>query len=250
MANPSDLERKGSWAQLGVKEQPNDASSKHDVESQSDPKMDSLDAATDDQVQQDPNIVDWDGSDDPENPMNWSSSKKIAAIGIVSAITMLSYVFTERLEWTELTVDRPLASTVIAPAVPEVMATFQSTNETLGAFVTSVYILGYAFGPLFIAPLSELYGRSIVYNVCNFMFLIFSIACALANNMSALIVFRLLAGIAASSPMTLGPGTIADVVPLEKRGMAMAAYIMGPLIGPTCGPLSGCFILVFLINLN
>ncbi len=38
----------------------------------------------------DPNIVDWDGPDDPANPMNWSSRKKVAAIGIVSLITMLS----------------------------------------------------------------------------------------------------------------------------------------------------------------
>ena len=120
------------------------------------------------------------------------------------------------------------------------MATFHSTNATLGAFVTSVYILGYAFGPLVIAPLSELYGRVIVYNVCNFIFLIFTIACALSNNLSALIVFRLLAGIAASCPITLGAGTIADMMPVEKRGKAMASWIMGPLIGPTVGPLSGC----------
>lgn len=119
------------------------------------------------------------------------------------------------------------------------METFHSTNENLGAFVTSVYILGYAFGPLVIAPLSELYGRLVVYNVCNFIFLVFSIACAVANNLSALIVFRLLAGIAASCPITLGSGTIADIMPLEQRGKAMASYIMGPLVGPTFGPLSG-----------
>jgi hypothetical protein len=57
---------------------------------------------------------------------------------------------------------------MISPATADVMATFHSTNETLGAFVTSVYLLGYSFGPLVIAPLSEIYGRAIVYNVCNF----------------------------------------------------------------------------------
>lgn len=125
------------------------------------------------------------------------------------------------------------------------MKTFHSTNETLGAFVTSVYILGYAFGPLVIAPLSELYGRVGVYNVCNFIFLVFSIACAVANNLSALIVFRLLAGIAASCPITLGSGTIADIMPLEQRGKAMASWIVGPLVGPTFGPLSGSSSLYF-----
>jgi hypothetical protein len=35
-------------------------------------------------------IVDWDGPDDPENPINWTTHQKAVAIGIVSLITMLS----------------------------------------------------------------------------------------------------------------------------------------------------------------
>jgi hypothetical protein len=27
----------------------------------------------------DPNLVDWDGPDDPENPLNWTSKRKITA---------------------------------------------------------------------------------------------------------------------------------------------------------------------------
>jgi MFS family permease len=118
------------------------------------------------------------------------------------------------------------------------MATFHSTNDTLQIFVTSVYLLGYVFGPLILAPLSELYGRAIVYHVCNFNFLIWSVACALSNNLSALIVFRLFAGLAGSAGMTIGAGTIADMVPLEKRGLAMMGWILGPTLGPTVGPLS------------
>ena len=40
--------------------------------------------------QQDPNIVDWDGPNDPENPLNWPTSKKVTAIGVISLITLLS----------------------------------------------------------------------------------------------------------------------------------------------------------------
>jgi MFS family permease len=126
---------------------------------------------------------------------------------------------------------------MISPATAEVMRAFNTTNGTIGAFVTSVYLLGYAFGPLVIAPLSELYGRMIVYNVCNVLFLIFTIACAAAPNLGGLIAFRLLAGTASSCPVTLGAGSIADIVPHERRGAAMALWIMGPLIGPTVGPL-------------
>ena len=40
----------------------------------------------------DPNIVDWDGPDDPNNPVNWSSKKKWGNIAIMAAITFLTYV--------------------------------------------------------------------------------------------------------------------------------------------------------------
>ena len=103
----------------------------------------------------------------------------------------------------------------------------------------TIYILGYAFGPLVIAPLSELYGRLIVYIVCSLSFLALTIACALANSLSALIVFRLCAGIAASGPLALGPGTIADMTRREKRGKAMACWLVASVPGPSIGHTSG-----------
>lgn len=36
-----------------------------------------------------PNIVDWE-KDDPENPMNWPTSKKVGVVAVVAFITMLS----------------------------------------------------------------------------------------------------------------------------------------------------------------
>lgn len=174
----------------------------------------------------DENVVDWDGSDDPENPFNWSNSKKAITLGAVSLITMLS----------------PLTSTIISPATADVLQTFNSTNAVLGSFVTSVYLLGYVAGPLFLAPLSEMYGRAIIYNVCNLVFLVFNIACALAPSLNSLIVFRFFTCIAASCPITLSMGTVADCVRVEKRGAATGLMFLGPLIGPTCAPLIGSYL--------
>jgi len=44
----------------------------------------------DEKASENPDIIDWDGPDDPANPMNWPFSKKFAAIGTVSFITLLS----------------------------------------------------------------------------------------------------------------------------------------------------------------
>lgn len=39
----------------------------------------------------DPDIVDWDGPDDPENPLNWPRRKKVVATATISLITLLTY---------------------------------------------------------------------------------------------------------------------------------------------------------------
>lgn len=96
------------------------------------------------------------------------------------------------LELTE--VCRPLASSMFAPGVGEVLKEFGSTSSIMGSLCVSIYILGYAVGPLFIAPLSEMYGRMILYNCTNVLFIIFTVACALSTNLNMLIGFRFLAG--------------------------------------------------------
>ena len=141
-----------------------------------------------------------------------------------------------------LTSYRPLASSMFAPGVPEVMAEFHSTNTTLAGFVVSVYVLGYAFGPLIIAPLSELYGRLPVYHVSNILFVVFTVACAVASNLNMLIGFRFLQGTFGSTPLTIGGGTIADMIVQEKRGGVMAIWALGPLMGPVIGPVAGGYL--------
>jgi MFS family permease len=42
----------------------------------------------------------------------------------------------------------PLGSSIFAPGVPAVMKEFNSDSELLSGFVLSVYVLGFAFGPL------------------------------------------------------------------------------------------------------
>lgn len=136
---------------------------------------------------------------------------------------------------------------MFAPGVPELMKSFHLTNTQLSSFVVSVYLLGYVFGPLIIAPLSEMYGRRVIYTACNLLYVIFTIACALAPEIGSLIVFRFFAGCAGSCPLTIGAGSIADMFPQEKRGGAMASWAIGPLIGPVVGPVGQfVFLLPFL----
>ncbi|KAJ0317402.1 hypothetical protein Brms1b_004929 [Colletotrichum noveboracense] len=133
----------------------------------------------------------------------------------------------------------PIGSTISAAAAADIMHHFNTTNATLGALMTTIYLLGYAFGPLLIAPLSELHGRAPVFRACAVLFALFNAACALAPSFGSLTAFRLLAGVAGSCAGTLGASAIADMVPRERRGRVMSAYIMGPTLGPTIGPIIG-----------
>ena len=78
--------------------------------------------------------------------------------------------------------------------------------------------------------MSELYGRLAITHISNAIFLIASILCAVSVDMSMLIVFRLVMGIAGCVPMTLGGAFIADLMPVEKRGSALTLWTIGPLM--------------------
>ena len=43
-------------------------------------------------TEMDPNIVDWDGPDDPKNPVNWSENLKWANVAVIASITFLTQV--------------------------------------------------------------------------------------------------------------------------------------------------------------
>ncbi|KAI0111763.1 MFS general substrate transporter [Daldinia grandis] len=177
--------------------------------------------------EKDPDLVDWDGPDDPENPANWSDKKKWLNIAILSIMTLVT----------------PLGSSMFAPGIPGIMVEFHETSSTLATFLVSVYILGFAFGPLLIAPLSEIFGRRPLYIYGNILFVIFSVGAALSTGTGMLMAFRLLMGLAGSVPITIGSGSIADVMPVEKRGRAMSAWALGPLLGPCVGPIAGGYLI-------
>ncbi|CAM1501487.1 Fc.00g034710.m01.CDS01 [Cosmosporella sp. VM-42] len=176
---------------------------------------------------QDQNAVGWDGPDDPNNPLNWPAKKKWSNIFALSVMTLLT----------------PLGSSMFAPGVPEIMREFHSTNENIATFVVSVYVLGFALGPLVAAPMSEIYGRAPVFNIANILFIICTVATALSKNMGMLIAFRFLMGFSGSTPITNGSGTISDMFPVEERGKAMAVWAMGPLLGPCIGPVAGGYMI-------
>ena len=132
---------------------------------------------------------------------------------------------------------------MFAPGIPRILEEFHETSSVTATFLLSIYILGFAFGPLLVAPMSEIHGRSLLYNIGNVFFTIFTICTALSNSIGMLMAFRFLMGLAGSVPITIGSGSIADMMPVEMRGRAMAAWALGPLLGTWIGPVAGGYLI-------
>ncbi|KAI1300596.1 putative MFS transporter [Xylaria venustula] len=175
-------------------------------------------------------IVGWESPEDPENPRNWKKGVKITHVALISVFTLYTN----------------LAALMFAPGAQHLVAEFGITSSFVATLTVSIYILGYVFGPFFLASMSEIYGRLPIYHTCNILYIGFTIGCALSINTSMFLVFRFICGWAASALMVVGGGTVADLYEVEERGKAIALFGLGPLLGPVIGPVIGAFVAQYL----
>ncbi|KAL4400567.1 transmembrane transporter [Malassezia pachydermatis] len=103
----------------------------------------------------------------------------------------------------------------------------------------ALFVAGFGFGPLFFAPLSEIFGRWVIYVISGFLYFIFTLPCALAPNLATLLASRMISGLAASVPMTNVGGSLSDIWRPEDKGLPMAIFSSILFIGPAAGPLVG-----------
>lgn len=176
--------------------------------------------------EKDINLVTWDGADDHENPKNWSKKKKWLATLSVSLFTFIS----------------PVSSSMIAPALGQIQQELHVSSALEAELSLSVFILGFAVGPLFLAPLSELFGRRIILQLSNLFYIVFNLVGGFSTNVGQIIAFRFLSGVGGSAPLGIGGGVLADIWLPTERGRAMALYSLAPLLGPAIGPIAGGFI--------
>jgi MFS family permease len=88
-----------------------------------------------------------------------------------------------------------------------------------------------------LGPLSGTYGRVLVLQSSNVLYLLFNLDCGLARTESQIITFRFLAGLGGSAPLAIGGGVVSDLFTAEQRGRAIAIYSLMPLFGPARGPI-------------
>ncbi|KIX05124.1 uncharacterized protein Z518_05996 [Rhinocladiella mackenziei CBS 650.93] len=169
----------------------------------------------------DEDIVDFDPNDDSENPRNWPKAYKW---GIVALLAFMSFTVT----FTCISVV-PIASAIVYDLSEG------HSRKSASVLLVTIWELGEAAGPLFIAPLSEIFGRSSVYNVANVLFVAATVLAALCQNTPLFIAARALTGLAVASNV-LNPAIVGDMFISEQRGSAMSLIMIAPLVGGAVGP--------------
>jgi multidrug resistance protein len=130
-----------------------------------------------------------------------------------------------------------------APGIPAMQRDFDSHDNTLATFSMSIYVLGFSVGPLVFAPLSEVYGRVVIYRCCLAAFLCFTVACALSSSINMLVGFRFVAGCFGAAPVAIGGAMVYDLFRVDDRGVVMAICQSGPIFGNLLGPPLGGLII-------
>ncbi|QIX00429.1 hypothetical protein AMS68_005946 [Peltaster fructicola] len=171
--------------------------------------------------------IDWDGPNDPENPRNFSSRRRLLS---VLAVTGLAFVST-------------FAASVYSPGIDEVASTYGTTVE-LATLPLSIFNLGLAFGPLIGAPLSETFGRKVVFLVTSPIFALFTLGAAFSTSLTSLTICRFFAAVFASPAVSNASASITDYTAGQHRALSLSFYYSIPTTGALLGPLVGGFVVL------
>jgi multidrug resistance protein len=174
----------------------------------------------------DPNLVTWDGPDDPENPHNWPKHRRWASTILIAMFAFIA----------------PMASTMVAPALDTIADEFDIQSDIEQFLVMSIFLLAFAIGPFVWGPMSEVFGRVRVMQCANLIFLLFNTVCGFAKTKQQMMTFRFLSGIGGSAPQAIGGGILSDCFRAGDRGAATAIYSLMPFLSPAVAPIMGGYL--------
>ncbi|KAH3677045.1 hypothetical protein WICMUC_001951 [Wickerhamomyces mucosus] len=169
--------------------------------------------------------VSFNGPDDPAHPHNWPLKTKVflcACIGFNTAT----------IAW---------GSSIFSSATLVIAAKYH-VGEVVAILSTSLYVLGFALGPVVWAPLSELYGRKPILILSLFGFTCFNFAAATAENLQTILLGRFFSGALGASPLVVVPAAFADLFNSRGRGKAITIFSMTVFCMPIIAPVAGSFI--------
>ncbi|KAI9150116.1 Lactose permease [Paramyrothecium foliicola] len=164
----------------------------------------------------------WETNDRNQyhSPFSWSTKTKLIALsGPFAASTLAAY-----------------SAGAYAMAFEPLKYEWQITDVMFNAGIT-LFVAGFGFAPMILAPMSEVYGRYWVFVGSGIVFFFGTLGCAVTDNYAAMLVSRFITGSGASVYATLTGGVVGDLYHKQNRNTPMALYSLSIMIGTGLGPL-------------
>ena len=145
-------------------------------------------------------------------------------------------------------------STIIATAVPSIVSSIGGFSEFPWLF--SIYLLAQAVTVPIYGKVADLFGRKPVLLFGIGLFLLGSIMCGVAWNMTMLIAFRVVQGLGAGAVQPMAITIVGDLYTLEERakvqGYLASVWGISSVVGPTLGGVFSEYVSwrwIFIINI-
>ncbi|KAI5950149.1 hypothetical protein KGF54_005297 [Candida jiufengensis] len=172
----------------------------------------------------DPYVVQFDGVDDEYHPFNWPLRSKILYTAVVGFNAFCV----------------SLGSAMFSAAAPVLMEKYH-IGWSVAALTTTLYVLGFAAGPIIYGPLSELFGRKIIMIPSILGFTLFSFAVATAKDIQTIMICRFMQGFMGSAPLVVAPAVMADMFDNRSRASCIVLFATCLFGAPMLAPILGAF---------
>ncbi|KAL4778609.1 major facilitator superfamily domain-containing protein [Aspergillus varians] len=166
-------------------------------------------------------LVKWE-KDDPMNPQNWS----------------VRYKWWVTFQLGMLALAGSLGSSIMTPA-DHIIAGYVGVSREVSVLNVTLYIVGFVFGPIVWAPMSEVWGRRMSILPAVLCQALFAIGTSRSTNASAVFCTRFFTGFFGSAPISNVTAALGDIWSRETRGIAVSLYAVAVNGGPSLGPVIG-----------
>ena len=153
------------------------------------------------------------------------------------------------------TIMQALDTTIANVALPYMQGTLSASQDQINWVLTS-YIVAAAIMTAPVGWIANRFGRKRIFIICSTGFTVASVFCGLAQDISQMVLFRLLQGVFGAALVPLSQAVMLDSYALHERAKAMSIWGMGVMMGPIMGPSLGAWLTetyswhwVFFVNL-
>jgi MFS transporter, AAHS family, benzoate transport protein len=121
---------------------------------------------------------------------------------------------------------------VLGTVIPTLIKTQELGFDAVGAtYAATISLVGVGIGALFIAPLSDRFGRRRLLAACVLWFSVFTIAVVFAPNVAVFGIFRLLAGLGLGACLPAALAYMNDYAPAGTAGKSTTRTMTGYHVG-------------------